>query len=256
MTAGRRPCGRPGQAEERLGQVEGRPGRAGSMGGQGRRERRDPVAGMRGSATAEFAVALPAVVVVLAVALWAVSVVEARLRCVDAARAGARAAARGEPLDRVEAAVAAAAPAGATVSVVRTGEFARVEVVAVSRPAWAVIMPSITLTASAASATEPGVIDVPTGPVGPADAGGHGAVGAAGEVPVGGRSVGVSGRGIAGAAGEVPVAEGAVDGRPKGAIRKEWRREGGGIRRGRRGDRCGRARGEGKGTKGRRRCGP
>lgn len=133
-----------------------RPGRS-AQGGRGR------AAGARGSATAEFAVALPAVVVVLAMALWAVSVVEARLRCVDAARAGARAAARGEAPAMVEAAVAAAAPAGATVSVTRTGGLARVEVVAVFRPAWAELLPPVTLSASAVAATEPGVTDPPGG---------------------------------------------------------------------------------------------
>ncbi|GAB3882575.1 hypothetical protein GCM10027612_13340 [Microbispora bryophytorum subsp. camponoti] len=41
----------------------------------------------RGSVTAETAVALPALVVVLIASLWAVTVVGAQLRCVDAARA-------------------------------------------------------------------------------------------------------------------------------------------------------------------------
>ncbi len=45
---------------------------------------------------AEFAVALPAVVLVLALLLGAARVALAQVGCVDAARAGARAAARGE----------------------------------------------------------------------------------------------------------------------------------------------------------------
>ncbi|MDP9241529.1 MAG: pilus assembly protein, partial [Actinomycetota bacterium] len=49
-----------------------------------------------GSVTAELATALPVLVFLLAVALGAVGAVTAQLRCVDAAREGARAAARGE----------------------------------------------------------------------------------------------------------------------------------------------------------------
>lgn len=47
--------------------------------------------------TAELAAALPVLVVLLAVALTAVSVVAARVRVQDAAREAARAAARGDP---------------------------------------------------------------------------------------------------------------------------------------------------------------
>ena len=71
----------------------------------------------RGAVTAEAAVALPALAVVAAalVALGHVGV--AQLRCVDAARAGARLAARGEPAAVVRARAAAAAPAAASISV-------------------------------------------------------------------------------------------------------------------------------------------
>ena len=50
----------------------------------------------RGVATAEVAVALPALVVLVAAGMTMVSVLMAQLRCVDAAREAARAAARGE----------------------------------------------------------------------------------------------------------------------------------------------------------------
>ncbi|WP_449061019.1 TadE family type IV pilus minor pilin [Planomonospora algeriensis] len=66
----------------------------------------------RGSVTAETAAALPALMVILAAGLWAIAVVGAQLECVDAARAGARAASRGETLERVRSGVLAAAPAG------------------------------------------------------------------------------------------------------------------------------------------------
>ena len=49
-----------------------------------------------GMVTAETAVVLPVLLLVLVCAVAAVTVVGAQLRCVDAAREGARAAARGE----------------------------------------------------------------------------------------------------------------------------------------------------------------
>jgi len=73
----------------------------------------------RGSATAEVAMALPALVVMLMVALTAVNAVRLQLECVDAAREAARAGARG---DSGAAAGARAAPTGAAVSVIESGE--------------------------------------------------------------------------------------------------------------------------------------
>ncbi|MEV4094563.1 TadE family type IV pilus minor pilin [Streptosporangium saharense] len=110
----------------------------------------------RGSVTAETAVALPALVVVLAAALWAVAAAGVRLECVDAARAGARAASRGEPLDRVRGGVLAAVPTGAQVTVTRGPETTRVEVSVTVTPGWGVSLPGITVHATAVSATEPG----------------------------------------------------------------------------------------------------
>ena len=55
--------------------------------------------------TAETAVVLPVLLLVLAGAVAAMIVVGAQLRCVDAAREGARAAARGDPIGAVEAVV-------------------------------------------------------------------------------------------------------------------------------------------------------
>ncbi|GAB7191614.1 hypothetical protein NUM3379_23220 [Kineococcus sp. NUM-3379] len=74
-------------------------------------------AGDAGGATAELAVALPAVVLVLAVVLGAGRVAVAQLQCTDAARAGARVAARGEAAGVVRAAAGALAPAGARITV-------------------------------------------------------------------------------------------------------------------------------------------
>src|SRR5436305_1861879 len=63
-----------------------------------------------GMVTAETAVVLPVLLLVLAGAVAAVTVIGAELRCVDAAREGARAAARGE--DPAAGAAAAAVSAG------------------------------------------------------------------------------------------------------------------------------------------------
>ncbi|WP_432547029.1 TadE family type IV pilus minor pilin [Kineococcus sp. SYSU DK004] len=95
-------------------------------GRRGRRPRRG--AADRGSATVELAAALPAVLVLLVVLLTAARLVVVQLDCVDAARAGARAAARGEPGDVVRASAAALAPPGARVTVRRTAGLVVVDV--------------------------------------------------------------------------------------------------------------------------------
>jgi hypothetical protein len=110
-----------------------------------------------GSITAETAVALPSLALVLGAALWGVAAVTAQLECVDAARSGARAAARGEPLEVVRKVAGRAAPAGAAVSVVRDSDLARVTVSTSVRPTWVIGVPPIPVGASAVSASEPGV---------------------------------------------------------------------------------------------------
>ena len=47
--------------------------------------------------TAELALALPTLMLIIAVGIWMQSAVALQARCQDAARAGARAAARGDP---------------------------------------------------------------------------------------------------------------------------------------------------------------
>jgi hypothetical protein len=64
---------------------------------------------------------LPVLALLLAVALWAIAVGGAQLRCVDAARDAVRAAARGENEAAVIAAARVAAPAGATIDVADDG---------------------------------------------------------------------------------------------------------------------------------------
>jgi hypothetical protein len=61
-------------------------------------------------------VVLPALVVVLVLCLWSVTVAGQQLQCIDAARTGARALARGESSAKARAAAQQAAPDGATVT--------------------------------------------------------------------------------------------------------------------------------------------
>ena len=71
---------------------------------------------------------LPALMVVLAAALWAIQAVAVQLECVDAARVAARAAARGEPLDEVRNLVRVATGHEAQVNVSRNAEQTRIEI--------------------------------------------------------------------------------------------------------------------------------
>lgn len=87
----------------------------------------------RGSVTAELALALPAVLVLLCVVVATGQVVMAQVRCVDAARAAARLAARGEPSAAILATAHEAAPARARVGLYRSGSLIRVDVRAVVR---------------------------------------------------------------------------------------------------------------------------
>jgi hypothetical protein len=80
-----------------------------------------PTRGDRGSVVAEFAVALPAVVLVLMLGAGALSSGARQVRLQDAAADAARLAARGEAPDRIAGAVLAAVP-GATISVTERGE--------------------------------------------------------------------------------------------------------------------------------------
>ncbi|MGW0534246.1 TadE family type IV pilus minor pilin [Streptomyces sp. NPDC003032] len=84
----------------------------------------------RGFVTAEAAVVLPTLVLFTMALIWTLLAVCAQIQCVDAARAGARAAARQDPAAVAVAAARQAAPRGARVGVRRDGDLVRVEVVA------------------------------------------------------------------------------------------------------------------------------
>ena len=109
-----------------------------------------------GMVTAETAVVLPVLLLVLAAAVAAMTVVGAQLRCVDAAREGARAAARGEDVASVRALVLRAAPDGMAVSVARDGEDVRVRVSG-RVPALGPVPLDVEVSAEAVARVEPGV---------------------------------------------------------------------------------------------------
>jgi Flp pilus assembly protein TadG len=105
--------------------------------------------------TAETAVVLPVLLLVLAGAVAAVTLVGAHLRCVDAAAEGARAAARGEDSATVAEIVRRAAPAGAVVRSVREGPDVRV-VVTVSVAPLGPVPLRVEVSAEAVARLEPG----------------------------------------------------------------------------------------------------
>lgn len=110
----------------------------------------------RGSVTAETAVVLPALMVMLAAALWMLAAAGARIECIDAARAGARAAARGEAPEAVRSMTRRVAPEGAQVVLRRTGEMVRVSVRADVRPVGSVAtgLPTLSVEGSATADIE------------------------------------------------------------------------------------------------------
>ncbi|WP_231626795.1 TadE family type IV pilus minor pilin [Streptomyces apocyni] len=81
-----------------------------------------------GYVTAEAAAVIPALVLLGMAMVWALMAASAQIQCVDAARAGARAAARQEPPSAAVAAAEQAAPRGARVTVRREGDLVRVSV--------------------------------------------------------------------------------------------------------------------------------
>ncbi|MFJ9040944.1 TadE family type IV pilus minor pilin [Streptomyces sp. NPDC102406] len=82
----------------------------------------------RGMVTAEAAVVLPVLVAFTMALIWALLAASAQIRCVDAARAGARAVARQEPRGAAIGAAREAAPSGARIEVGREGDLVRVTV--------------------------------------------------------------------------------------------------------------------------------
>ncbi|MFF2861437.1 TadE family type IV pilus minor pilin [Streptomyces rubiginosohelvolus] len=107
--------------------------------------------GDRGAVTAEAAVVIPVLVAFALALLWALMAAADQIRCVDAARAGARAAARSEPETEVLDAARDAAPQGARVAMGRAGDLWRVRVEAPTRGPGGL---ALTLSAEAAALAE------------------------------------------------------------------------------------------------------
>ncbi len=108
--------------------------------------------------TAELAVGLPALTLVLVLAVSVIAAAAGELRCADAAAGAARLAARGESAAVVTAFVNADAPAGARVAVsTEGGGTVSAVVTAPFRLPWLALGLPIQLTGQASQPLEPGV---------------------------------------------------------------------------------------------------
>lgn len=119
---------------------------------RGRRPGRDRRGRDRGSFTAELAVGLPALMLLLFAGLTAVNAVSTKAQCVDAAREAALATARGEG---GVAAGQRAAPPGATISIATAGDTVTATVRAPVRAIGSGVSVT-TVTTTAVAAVEPG----------------------------------------------------------------------------------------------------
>ncbi|MGW1731619.1 pilus assembly protein [Streptomyces sp. NBC_01724] len=136
---------------------ERRPPASGSRSGSGEARGGDG-GGDRGAVTAEAAMVIPVLALFALALVWALMAAASQIRCVDAARAGARAAARSEPEAQVLAAARSAAPDRARVDLERAGELWRVRVAAPTPGPGPL---TLTLSAEAAALAEDTVGVVP-----------------------------------------------------------------------------------------------
>ncbi len=106
-------------------------------------------------ATAELAMAIPAMLLVLAMALTGLALAADQVRCVDAARAAARAASRGDDNSAVKQVAEDLTPGGTRVSISAGSD---VVVVTVTAPRRMSLLPGLPqASATAESALEPGI---------------------------------------------------------------------------------------------------
>lgn len=113
-----------------------------------------------GMVTAEAAVSLLAMVIVLLGALWVITLLTFQARCLDAARDTARAAARGESVAVSRAEGLRSAPPGARIGVATANGLVTAVVSVDAKPPWPGLsrMPGIPLEGRAVVAPEPGVV--------------------------------------------------------------------------------------------------
>lgn len=109
----------------------------------------------QGTATAEIAVALPALMAAVAMALWGIAAAATRLTCLDALHTAARSAARGTPLSQVRSQALSATPPGTTLTITRTETSTRLTLTAPFRPFPRLPLPALTFRLKAESPTEP-----------------------------------------------------------------------------------------------------
>jgi hypothetical protein len=108
----------------------------------------------RGTVTVEIALAMPVLFAVLGVVLWAVTAAGIRMDCVDAARAGARAAARGDSEASVRALVERTGPPGARLEMHREGRLVTVTVRARTAPPGPFRLPAFPVAGAAVAEVE------------------------------------------------------------------------------------------------------
>lgn len=112
---------------------------------------------------------LPVLVAFAMSLVWGLLVMSAQIQCVDAARAGARAAARQDPADAVLEVARVTAPRGARVTVGREGD--QVRVVVVAKPPGLRGLPFEVREEAVAAAEEvvgdPGSVEAPENPEAP-----------------------------------------------------------------------------------------
>lgn len=115
----------------------------------------------RGAVTAEVALVLPVLLVVVLFGLWAAGAVITNLRCIDAARDTARAVARGEPPDTAQQFGHRSAPRDAIIQITQDGNDIHVTVTATH--AWPLLdhLPSLPAKATATIQSEPATDHVP-----------------------------------------------------------------------------------------------
>ena len=109
----------------------------------------------RGAVTAELALAIPLLLSLTWALVWLLSVGEAQLRVVDAAREAARAAARGEAVPACVARAQQVAPGSTVVVDARDGQVVATVTGSMSGPGGLLgLLPSVTLHAEATAAAE------------------------------------------------------------------------------------------------------
>jgi hypothetical protein len=113
----------------------------------------------RGMVTAEIAVSLSGLAIIMLGLVWVFGVVSAQIRCVDAARDTARALARGESVDDARAEGERTAPPGARFAVRVSEGSATVKVSVRVRPTVPVLsrLSGVLVSGRAVVSTEPGV---------------------------------------------------------------------------------------------------